>query len=100
MPDVDQYSFTHKETAEALVKKAGLHTGKWQLVVTFGWGAANISPEQGLGVPTAFVGVMKLGLGKAKGDTPEDLVVDAAVVNPAPREARTSSSATAKRRRA
>jgi hypothetical protein len=84
VPEIDQYGFTHKEVVAALVKKANLHTDKWQLLVNFGLAAANIGPERGQTMPTALVAVTKVGLIKAKPDSPEELTVDAAVVNPAP----------------
>jgi len=100
VPEIDQYTFTYKELAEALVKKAGLHTGMWQLFVRFGLGAGNAGPEADQVVPTAFIPLLGIGLMKAKEDGPPGLIVDAAVVNPAPRKAKSSSSSTAKRRRA
>jgi hypothetical protein len=84
MPEPSQYMFKYKEIAEALVKQAGLHEGKWQVIMTFGLGAANMGPSEAEIVPGAAVAVTGIGLGKAVDGSPEALTVDAAVVNPAP----------------
>jgi hypothetical protein len=36
MSEVNQYMFKYPEIAAALVKQAGLHEGKWQIIMTFG----------------------------------------------------------------
>jgi hypothetical protein len=82
MPEVDQYTFKHQEVIEALIKKAGLHEGKWQLVMQFGLAGLNMGPSPGEVMPGAAVGVVSIGLQRAKPDSPESLVADAAVVNP------------------
>ena len=82
MPEIDQYSFTNKEVAEALVKQAGLHDGRWQLLAHFTFAAANVGSAKGP-MPTGFVAIEKMGLIKARPDSPAELVVDAAEVNPA-----------------
>ncbi len=82
MPEIDQYTFRHREVAEALIKKAGLHEGKWQLVMQFGLAGLNIGPSPGDAVPGAAVGVVSIGLQRAKPDSPESLVADAAAINP------------------
>jgi hypothetical protein len=83
MPEVNQYSFSYKEVAEALVKKAGLHEGKWQVTMTFGLAAANMGPSPDQLVPGAAVAVTSIGLQRAVPESPEALVADASVVNPA-----------------
>jgi hypothetical protein len=82
MPEASQYTFTHKEIAEMLVKHAGLHDGKWMLQVTFAFGAANAGPAPEQIIPSAFAGVQTIGLQKAAADAPVSLTVDAAEVNP------------------
>ncbi|WFP76351.1 hypothetical protein [Mesorhizobium sp. WSM4906] len=81
MPDIKQYEFTYKEVLEALVKQAGLHEGKWQLVLNFGLAAANMGPTPSQVVPGAAVAVAGIGLMKAVADSPEALVIDAGEVN-------------------
>jgi hypothetical protein len=86
MPEPNQYTFDYRELAEALVKQAGLHEGRWQVVMTFGLGAANMGPTEAHVVPGAAVAVTSVGLLKATETSPSALVVDAAVVNPSTRE--------------
>ena len=83
MPEVNQYTFKYPEVIEALVKMAGLHEGKWQLVMSFGLAAANMGPTAAELVPGAAVAVTGIGLQKATPESPESLTVDAAIVNPA-----------------
>jgi hypothetical protein len=88
MPEINQYLFKHQEVIEALIKKAGLHEGKWQLIVNFGFGAANMGPTPAAMTPGAAVTVQAIGLQKAAPESPEVLTADAAVVNPAPKRAK------------
>ena len=83
MPEVGSYTFTHKEIATALVKQAGIHEGKWQIIMTFGLAAMNMGPTEGELVPGAAVAVTGIGIRKATAESPASLVVDAAEVNPA-----------------
>ena len=92
MPEASQYMFTHKELVELMVKKAGVHEGKWILSVTFGFGAVNGGPTPEQVMPTGVVGVQSIGIQKAQSDSPEPLTVDAAVVNPASSEKKRPAS--------
>ena len=87
MTEVTQYSFSHKEAATALVKQAGLHDGTWQIALNFGFTAANINGPDANGkaalFPAAITPVM--GFVFQKTDELNDLSVDAAEVNPAPK---------------
>ncbi len=83
MPEVSQLTFSYVEVAEALVKQAKLHEGRWQVVLQFGLAAANMGPTPQDVVPCAAVAVQSIGLIKAQPESPEALVVDAAIVNPA-----------------
>jgi hypothetical protein len=87
MPDVNQYNFKYKEVVEALIKSAGVHEGKWQLLVQFGIAAANMGPTPSEVVPGAAVLITSVGLTRATSESPESLVADAAIVNPSGREA-------------
>lgn len=82
MAEATQYTFSHKEVVEALIKKQGLHEGLWGLYIEFGIGAACAGPDDNSLHPTAFVPVMKIGLLKA--EKPTNLTADAALMNPAP----------------
>ena len=83
MSEIDSYVFTHKQTLVALVKAAGLHEGRWQLMMTFGLAAMNMGPNDVEVSPGAAVAVTGIGLQKAQPDSPLSLVVDASIVNPA-----------------
>jgi hypothetical protein len=83
MPEVEQYMFKYSEILEVLIKKADLHEGKWQLVMNFGLSAANIGPSPEEVVPGAAIGVLGIGLARAKADSPPGLVGDAETINPA-----------------
>ena len=82
MPEVNSYTFTHKEVLVALVKQAGLHEGRWQLSMTFGLAAMNMGPNEAEVVPGAAVAVTGIGLQKAAPESPVALTIDAAEVNP------------------
>lgn len=82
MPETSQIIFSHKEVAEALVKKHGIHEGIWTLILQFNIQGANVafgSPDL---MPVAMVPVIGIGLQRA--DRITNLSVDAAEVNPAP----------------
>lgn len=83
MPEVTQYTFKYSEVVEALIKKAGLHEGKWQLVMSFGLAGLNLGPNSAEVVPGAALAVTSVGLTKATPESPEALVLDASLVNPA-----------------
>jgi hypothetical protein len=83
VPDINQYVFKYKEVAEALIKQAGLHEGRWQVIMTFGLGVANMGPTAAELVPGAAVAVSSIGLQRAVAESPEALTVDASEVNPA-----------------
>ena len=84
MPEVETYKFSHKEILTLMVKDAGLHEGKWQLLMNFGFNAGNFGPDGNNSSPGAITVVNHLMLGVAKEDSPSALVVDAAEVNPKP----------------
>jgi hypothetical protein len=82
MPEIQNITFTHKEIAEALIKKNNIHEGLWGISIEFGIGAANISqsPESVELYPAAIVPVLKIGI--LRFSSPNNLTVDAAEVNP------------------
>lgn len=74
--------FRLRDVAEALVKLADLHEGLWQVQIMFGNSATNLNLNGAL-VPSAITSVVALQL--ARVETPDELTVDAALVNPRPR---------------
>jgi len=82
MPEASQITFSNKELLELLIKKAGVHDGRWILMTNFGIAPGNygLTPEQV--APGCAVIVNQMGIQKAQKDTPEAMSLDAAVVNP------------------
>jgi hypothetical protein len=88
MAEVDRYLFDFKELAEAFIKKLDLHEGLWGVSIEFGLAATNIptGPDGKTITPAAISLVQKIGIQRF----PEanNLTVDAAEVNPAPKAAK------------
>jgi hypothetical protein len=82
MPEIANITFTHKEIAEALIKKQNLHEGLWGISVEFGLAATNISqtPDGTDLMPAAIIPVLKIGIQRFS--SPNNLTVNAAEVNP------------------
>ena len=80
MPEVQQYVYSFKEIAEALVRQQDIHEGLWGLYVEFGIAAGNIGSSPEDVKPAAIVPIVKLGLQKFS--EASALTVDAAEVNP------------------
>ena len=83
MAEPTQYVFTYPEVVEALIKKQGLHEGRWAIYMEFGIAAANAGPTPEQAVPSAIVPVIKVGLQRVDADKTLPGTLDAAVVNPA-----------------
>lgn len=83
MPESKNYVFDYTELAEVLVKKLDIHEGWWGLYFEFNFGAANInaSPDGKTLAPAAITAIKAVGIQRF--DAPNNLTVDAAVVNPA-----------------
>jgi hypothetical protein len=84
MAEINQYTFSFKEIAEALIKKQGLREGVWGVYVEFGIAAGNIPDPAGQAFPAAIVPIVKLGLQRLEPNHP--LAVNAAAVNPPPKK--------------
>ena len=84
MPETKSLTFTYKEVVEALIRYNNLHEGLWGLSIEFGLAAANVGPEPGGDLsPTAIIPVKKIGI--TRSNELNNLTVDAAEVNPAPK---------------
>lgn len=82
MPESKNYVFGHTELAELLVKQLDLHEGLWGVFIEFNFGAANV-PQSADGkslAPAAIAAIKSIGIQRF--DAPNNLTVDAAVVNP------------------
>ena len=82
VPEINQYVFSNKELLELLVRKAGVHEGRWVLLANFGFSAGNFGPTADQMSPGAIVAVTQMGIQRAQPDTPEAMSVDAASINP------------------
>ena len=95
MAEPSMILFSFQEVAELMIKQQGIHDGIWGIYIKFGIGAANASDAAGDLFPTALVPVKEIGLQKF--DTPSNLTVDAAKVNPAPKEKTTRKTSSSKK---
>jgi hypothetical protein len=89
MTEINQYTFTHQELLEMLIKHSGTHDGVWSLLVGLGVGAGNFgpTPDQNFpGVTVVFnqIGIQRVPPGTAI--TPGSISADAAKVNPRRKE--------------
>ncbi|WP_369723304.1 hypothetical protein AB8Z38_04525 [Bradyrhizobium sp. LLZ17] len=82
MAEVNSITVQQKELVELLIKNAGVHEGKWMLLVNFGFGAMNGGPSPDQMMPTAVVALQSIGIQRAEEGAPPSMVVDAAQVNP------------------
>jgi hypothetical protein len=82
MPESKNFVFSYTEIAELMVRKLDLHEGFWGIYVEFGFGAANVptSPDSTLVAPSAISIIKSVGIQRF--DAPNNLTVDAAIVNP------------------
>ena len=83
MPETNQIVLNHREMLELLIKHTGVHEGRWSLMATFGLTAGTFGPSPDQAVPGVTVALQKLGIQRAKPDTPVELTLDASDVNPA-----------------
>ncbi len=84
MPEIRTYTLTLTEVAELIIKKLDIHEGLWGVYMEFGLAAANvpIGPEVKGPIAPAIIGLVnKIGIQRF--DSPNNLTVDAAQVNPA-----------------
>jgi hypothetical protein len=85
MAEVNQYTFTHRELIELLIKKADVHEGEWGLVLNMSvaTGVMGPTPEQaapGIMVTIPNIGIQRTPPGAPQG--PANISVDAEKVNP------------------
>lgn len=89
MPEINQYSLNNKELLELIIKQTNVHEGKWVLMANFGIAAGNYGPSIDQMSPGVAIGLNKVGIQRADPKTPNEVTLDAAVVNP-PRKTSTS----------
>lgn len=79
----------YTELATLLVRERGIHEGIWGICFNFGLTATNLGPDDANVLPCAIVQIPALSLHRFEKIT--SISVDAAVVNPRPRESRAKS---------
>ena len=77
MPEIDTYSFTHRELLALMIKAAGVKDGEWQLTANLGFSAGNFGPDDQTISPGAAVMIGNLAITRAKPDSPRALVMSA-----------------------
>jgi hypothetical protein len=92
MAETSQINFDLREVATALIRKEGIHEGRWMLGLEFTFGAGNLGAGPTDTKPGAFVQINKLVLTRQAPDAPDlPFIVDAAKVNPADNLAKASA---------
>jgi len=68
-----------------MVRQAGIHEGRWWLVLNFGMAAGNFGPNEEQTAPGVVLAVTGIAIQREAADqkAPNALAVDAAEVNPA-----------------
>jgi hypothetical protein len=84
MPETTEVNFSHREIAEMLVKKQGIHEGIWGISVRFNWSATNVGPSPTELYPSAIASIVQIGLHRVEKES--NIAVDAAKVNPKSQE--------------
>jgi hypothetical protein len=79
-----QIYFEHRDMLEMLIKKAGVHEGRWTISVTFNFAAVFAGPSPEQTAPGAMIYIQQIGIASAVPGTPGHLILDAAIVNPRP----------------
>lgn len=89
MAEATQYLFDYKEVLEELIRKQGIHEGRWRLIFELGFVATSMNtPESPDGAavalrPAGIVLIQKVGISRTE-EQSNNLTVDASVVNPKP----------------
>lgn len=77
MPEIETYTFSHRELLSMLIRAAGVKDGDWQLQVNFGFTAGNFGPNDESMNPGSVAIIRHLAITKAKPDSPKSLVMSA-----------------------
>lgn len=84
MPEANVYSFATKEVLELLIKSAGVHEGRWVFGTNFNLSPGNFGPSNDQMSPGVVIAIAQVVIQRAEPQTPVEMTLDAAVVNPAP----------------
>ena len=100
MPEIIQYTLTHKELLKLLIQENGVHEGRWSLLIGMAVAAGMYGPNPAQTFPGAAITFNQIGIQRfVPGESPEgpgSIILDAAVVNPKPKPSKASK---AKRKR-
>ena len=100
MAEITQYTLTHVELIDLIIKQNDIHEGKWALLLGIGVGTGMFGPKPEETFPGAVVTVNQIGIQRILPGAPSpgtgSVIVDAAVVNPQKKAPKVSR---AKRRR-
>ena len=103
MPEIDQYLLNNKELLELIIKQSDFHEGSWMLVAKFAIAAGNYGPSMEEMAPGISAGINRIAIQRAVANTPKEVTLDAAIVNPPPKKLKPAapkkSKSTASRRR-
>ena len=85
MANATQFTFSMVEVTETLIKAQGIHEGLWvlNLEYTLNVGLMGITQDQARPGVMVLANSLQLTAVDPKSKPPENLVVDAAIVNPA-----------------
>jgi hypothetical protein len=88
MAEATQYSFGLLEVAETLIKKQGIHEGKWVIAVEFSLNVGLMGAAPTDLKPGVMILANSVQLLKAQEGSPANLTIDASVINPEPKKER------------
>jgi len=89
MAEATQYLFDYTEILEDLIRKQGIHEGKWRLIFELGFTATSVNTQESPDDsnvalrPAGIVLIQKVGISRTEEEL-NNLTLDAAVVNPKP----------------
>jgi hypothetical protein len=87
MSSTEGFFFSHQEIATDLIKKKGIHEGRWKLTLEVGLVATSLNAQKPDGttslLPAGITLIQSIGITRT--EDVNNLTVDAAEVNPAPK---------------
>jgi hypothetical protein len=86
MAEATQYTFGLREVAETLIKKQGIHEGKWVAAIEFALNVGMMGAVPTDVKPGVMILANSVQLLKAQEGMPTNLTIDASVVNPKPKK--------------
>src|SRR6266513_3063043 len=91
MADPTQFVWTHKELLTLMLKDRDIHEGRWVLLLNWGMSPGNFGPSESEFSPGMLVASTRQGSLRqdpGRPTPPQELYVDAAEINPAPKGTR------------